>query len=522
MPAAMSTVEIPIARVTVLEDRAQVERRARCALAAGRQTLRVEGVSPVAVDRSLKARVEGAGVKVVDARVARAFKPRPPGGLPADASELRRRVRALELRGAELDADLARLAARLEVARAARADVLRSISELSAVGPADPDGWRRQLEALRDEEGRTEGAHRIASAERGRVHKGLAEARAALAAAEAPDEELLTAIELTVEAAAEVTSEIRLVYLVPCAVWRPRYRATLVTVENAARVGLETEASVWQRTGEAWTEVELALSTARPTLGVSPPSLQDDVLRARPKSEEEKRSVDVSVREEVIQTVTQGGPAPTSELPGLDDAGEVRVLVAPRKVTVPPDGQAHRVPLGAFEAPAATRLFCAPERSPLVSLVATFENRGQHVLLAGPVDLVRESGFVGRSQLKFAAVGEQIRLSFGSEDHLRVTRQELQRREESRLTGRRTTEKTVKLFVSNAGTDRVKLEVEERIPVSEVKEVEVALRPKDTSPQPVEVTRDGIVRFQLELPPREHVELKLGYDVSAAAKVVGL
>lgn len=516
----MATVEIPIVRVTVLEDRAQLERRGRCALTAGRQTLRVEGISAMAVDRSLKARAEG--VKVVDVRVARTFKPRPPGGIPADASELRRRVQELERRGFELEGDLARLAARLEVTRGARGDVLRSISELSVVGPADPDGWRRQLEALRDDEARTEDAQRSAAVERSRVHKKLGEARAALAAAESPDEELLTAIELTVEAAAAVTPEIRIVYLVPCAAWRPRYRATLATGEKEPRVSLETEASVWQRTGEAWTEVELALSTARPTLGVSPPTLVDDVLRARSKSEAEKRSVDVSVREEVIQTVTQAGPVPTSELPGIDDAGEVQVLVAPRKVTVPSDGQAHRVPLGAFESKATARLSCAPEQSPLVSLVARFENRGSHVLLAGPVDLVRESGFVGRSQIKFAAVGEAIRLSFGSEDHLRVTRQELQRREESRLTGRRTTEKTVKLFVSNAGTERVRLEVEERIPVSEVKEVEVALRPKDTSPQPVEVTRDGIVRFELDLAPREHAELKLGYDVSAAAKVVGL
>ena len=54
----MATVEIPIVRVTVLEDRAQLERRGRCALTAGRQTLRVEGISAMAVDRSLKARAD--------------------------------------------------------------------------------------------------------------------------------------------------------------------------------------------------------------------------------------------------------------------------------------------------------------------------------------------------------------------------------------------------------------------------------------------------------------------------------
>ena len=115
-----------------------------------------------------------------------------------------------------------------------------------------------------------------------------------------------------------------------------------------------------------------------------------------------------------------------------------------------------------------------------------------------------------------------MKLSFGSEDHLRVARDETRREEESRLTGRRTIQRAVKLFVSNAGAEAVKLALEERLPVSEVKEVEVSLRAKDTRPAPAEVTRDGIVRFLLELPPRDHREVTLAYDVSASAKVAGL
>ena len=79
-----------------------------------------------------------------------------------------------------------------------------------------------------------------------------------------------------------------------------------------------------------------------------------------------------------------------------------------------------------------------------------------------------------------------------------------------------------KLFVSNASSEPVHLALEERIPVSEVKEVEVSLRAKDTRPAPSEVTKDGIVRFVLELPAREHREVTLAYDVSASAKVAGI
>jgi uncharacterized protein (TIGR02231 family) len=178
--------------------------------------------------------------------------------------------------------------------------------------------------------------------------------------------------------------------------------------------------------------------------------------------------------------------------------------------------------VSSFEAPAKAELLCAPERFPAPALVARFENRGAHVLLAGPVELVRGSGFVGRSQVKFAAVGEEVRLAFGGDDDLRVAREPSEQREESRLTGKRTTRHHVRLFVSNVSGKPARLAVEERIPVSEIKEVEVQLLAKQTEPKPANVTKDGIVRFELELAPREHRLLTLAYQVEAAAKVVGL
>jgi len=36
------------------------------------------------------------------------------------------------------------------------------------------------------------------------------------------------------------------------------------------------------------------------------------------------------------------------------------------------------------------------------------------------------------------------------------------------------------------------------------------------------VTKDGIVRFVIDLPAREHREVTLAYDVSASAKVAGI
>lgn len=508
----MATANIPVKRVVVMEDRAQVEREGSVTLDGGITRVEVSGLPLVAVDRSLKVDVRGA--TLVDAKLVRRWKEKPKGGLPADASDLKKRVEALRLELEQRGDEVSRLEARLELVGSARGDLLRGIAEGAGAGKADAAKWTEQLEMLSKRQAETDEALWLARRARADTERRHGEAQAALGAAEETERDLDCALALTLDG--QGTATVRASYLVPCAVWRPAYRATL----KADAVLLEAEAVVWQRTGEAWPEVQLQFSTARPTLGTTPPSLSEDMLSTRPKAAIEKKVVDVSIREEVIQSAGEtGGEA---EMPGLDDGGEARLLAAPGPATVPSDGQPHRVPLFQFEAKAQLERVCPSELSSLVTVLSRFPNSSGQVLLAGPVDLVRQSGFVGRAQLKFAAPGETVKLAFGSEDGVTVVRELEERIEEARLTGRRTTTKKVLLHVSNARPEPAKLVIEERIPVSEVKEVEVQVLTKACSPAPSTVTKDGIARVELELPPNGTKTAVFSWELSAAAKVAGL
>lgn len=508
----MTTLSLPVSSVVVMEDRAQVERKGELSLASGLQRFEVEGLPPMAVDRSLRVEVNGAAL--VDAKLLRRWRERPKRGLAADASELRQKVRALE-RDVEQRGDaLSRLRARREILNAARAEVLRSIQESAGAGTGDPAAWKSsqdavtvQLTALAEEE-------RSAVREQARTQERLGEAKAALETAEEGEQDLECRLSLTVEGSGP--ARIRVSYLVPCAVWRPAYRATL----RGGTVLLESEAVVWQRTGEVWKEVELSFSTARPTLGTKPPSLSEDRLALRNKEAFEKKVLEVAVREESIPTSGEAGGE--AELPGLDDGGEARLLKVAGRFTVPSDGQPHRLPLASLESKAELEKVCPAELSPLVHLMARFPNTGGQVLLAGPVDLVRESGFVGRTQLKFAAPGEVVKLSFGSEDGLRVERRQEQKTDEARLTGKRTTKKTITHFISNSSSAPAKLVVEERVPVSELKEVEVEVLGKECSPAPGPVSKEGVARLELQLPPHGTAKATLVWALTAAGKVVGV
>ncbi|NUU21912.1 MAG: DUF4139 domain-containing protein [Streptomycetaceae bacterium] len=530
--APAAPLSLPITAVTCLEDRAQVERSGPVTVAAGVQRLRIGPVTALAVDRSLRAEVIDVsgvgdlGVTVVDARVVRAAAPPPPRP-PEDASKLRSLVHDLDRELRELERRRRRCQAAFAVVRQAREELHRALGEFAGI---EGDGatvrfdtvdWAGRLEAVDAAEEQRHDELRHIDDEHAKATERLREAKGALNRTEETPAEVDAVVEVVVEAAKAGPVELRVVHLVPCALWRPAYRATLAA--DGAALTLESDAVVWQRTGEDWTGVRLSLSTARPTLAARPPSLYDDELTLRDKSDEEKRTVEVDLREEEIGKV--GAVAATAaELPGVDDGGEVRVLAAPTPVTVSSDGRPHRVHLTSFRAAARTENAATPELSPLVTRVAYVPNEAGHVLLAGPVDLVRASGFVGRGRLKFAGQGEEVRLPFGSEDTFRVVRHTSEQKSTKSMTGRTTVTRTVRVFVSHlAGTgDPVPVVLRERVPVSEVSAVEVAVKTDACRPAPDAVDAEGVVRYDLTLAPGERREVTLVYELSESGKVAGL
>ncbi|WP_051966272.1 mucoidy inhibitor MuiA family protein [Kitasatospora mediocidica] len=544
-PAA---VPLPVTAVTCLEDRAHVERTTTVRLAPGLQRLRFGPITALAVDRSLRAELHTApgtepsgaeppGATVLDARLTRTWTPRAPGPPGPDDSALLHRIDELEKELRLAEPPIQRLEARLALLTQLCAELLTEIGEGTGHGEAEPVRWSRELDRVEAEQDAYAEQLRAARARSDELYRQLQEAVAARGAAEAQPPELLAHVELTVVAPHETAAELTVSHLTPCALWRPAYRAAFTGAALAGgaqdapgSLRLESDAMVWQRTGEDWTDVRLTLSTARSALAAEPPRLHEDVLTLRELSSGERRTLDVELREEEISALGPDGPqAVTADLPGVDDGGEVRVLRAPATATVPGDGRGHRVPLSAFTVPAAAELASAPELSPLVTEVVAFRNPADHPLLAGPVDLVRGSGFTGRGELRFTAAGAPAELAFGSTDGYRVLRETSEVRGSTGLAGlgqRTVLTRTVRVHVSRLsapdeqGEQRITLR--ERIPVSEVSAVEVRLRTQECRPAPDEADAEGVLRWELSLPPGGRRTVTLVYEISASAKVAGL
>jgi hypothetical protein len=125
---------------------------------------------------------------------------------------------------------------------------------------------------------------------------------------------------------------------------------------------------------------------------------------------------------------------------------------------------------------------------------------------------------VGTGQIAYVGPGEPFRLCWGSHDGARIARTARRRVEAARLTGRQQVTHEVELRLTNADAAPVTVEVVERIPVSELKEVTVgapvAQPPFSTGPD-----RDGMGVWQVVLAPGDRRVLQLRYTVEAPAHV---
>ncbi|MEM6992059.1 MAG: mucoidy inhibitor MuiA family protein [Myxococcota bacterium] len=519
--------EIPVVEVTLLEDRAVVQRRGPVRLPPGRARVTIEGVAPVLADKTLAAALTSlhdeasAGLRARDVSVKR-WRAVEDAERPEHVAETNEKIRETE----QLREARAQNLAQIE----AEAASLATMVELTMQEVAQDVAWGR--EELRDVDGELDDLEAKIAAlglqacallqELRTTERELEDLRALAASHAGHDADARASITVELVNPTEEVHEVELAvdYVVPGALWRPCHTARLVEDDGGTRVHLQTEGCVWQATGEDWNEVQLVFSTERPSLGVSPPMLTTDRLRARKRGSQ----VDVMAREQTVHTAGLGQDEEISEasddLPGIDDGGIALALRSRTRATVVGDGRPHRVPIARAESEAKATLLCVPELAPSVMLRTEQANTSQHPLLAGPVDLVRGSGLVGRTSILYVAPGERFELGWGPDRSLRVQR-ELEFLDESRraLSSWRRKPRRVKVRLSNLGSRPATIEVKERIATSEVEKVEVEL---DSASHNATPDAEGFVTWTTRLRGFGREALELQWTLVVHDDVSGL
>lgn len=509
-------------RVTMFEDRAEVVRRAVFPVQPGVSLEACAGMSLLVDDGTVQAKVIKGPARVLSARILRrehlekALGREEIDALERAAREARERMNAA-------DQAIERTQRVLQHHYQLTDQWVKSV----ALGPKNGsdakviasyrDAWRAIDEAANATLGELEKA-RAARAQAEQDFK-LADRRHKEGLIESPRRDAVVEVEVDAKEAGEI--EVELSYRLPCALWRPEHLARLILDKPEAKAGkveIITYAVAWQNTGEEWNDVEVRFSTARPAKEASPPLLADDMLSSRKKTDEERRNVVIAAREQTIDMAgLDRGAREVAEMPGVDDGGEPLNYVGKERVSLPSNGRPFRVEIGRTNADAEVSRVLMATRSPAAHVRATATLVGSGPLLAGPVRLARGSSMVGRAKIDFVGKGEPFELGFGPDDGIRVRRMEDEERDTQALTGSQRVRRKVSLFLSNlSGTARSVL-VNERVPVSEIDEVEIQML--DAGPFKLDA-KDGFLRTTVEVAARATKIMNFSYEVRAGSKVV--
>jgi hypothetical protein len=99
---------------------------------------------------------------------------------------------------------------------------------------------------------------------------------------------------------------------------------------------------------------------------------------------------------------------------------------------------------------------------------------------------------------------------------VRVRRSQDEERSTTPVTGTQKLSRTVKIFLSNLSGDKKRTLVTERVPVSEIEDVEVELT---NAGGWTHSRADGLARMTVTLAPRETKTVVLAYEIRAASRV---
>jgi uncharacterized protein (TIGR02231 family) len=506
-------------RVIFFEDRAEVTRQATVVVGPDPQWVKVAGISPFIDDHSVQAKV-AAPARVLAARVLRRVTQQNEFGRE-EIAILEGAERLARDRVAEGERTIERAQVARERLAVMFADWGRSLARVPLESRGGKiDDWRiayqalekRLREALAAEASATFAVH-DARDELTRASTRLAQSRITRPICEA-----FVEVQLATPKPGKV--DLELVYRTPCALWRPEHVARLLIDSDDAKAGkleITTWATAWQHTGETWDAIESSFSTARPARAASPPLLVSDLITLRRKSDEERRVVRVESRDQVVaKTESAEGSRVLDEMPGVDDGGLPLSFSPGGVVSLPSHGKPFRVEIGHVTLDARVARALVPELAQVAHYRATATLASQTPLLAGPIRVVRGVALVGRTRLGFVAPGEPFALGFGLDDSLRLRRTEESKQEQVPIVGTQKIERTVRLYLSNLSDTRREVTVTERIPVSEIGEVQIELTHAEGFKHQAD---DGFLIAELTVAPRETRELHITHEIRAKSNV---
>ena len=528
LPAAAAAADLQatsrIDAVTVYQSSARVVRTAKIEVSAGDARLLLRGLPDRLADDSVRvqgsgtarARVHGVSVERITAEAA-------------GSAEVRAAEERLEKLGDEdraLEDRQKGAAARRDFVDSLRSTYSEERAKNLAVRGVSAREWAEMVAfAAKEREAAAQEVRRAEAARRDLARK-IQAAQAEIQKLQAKRSQTTKTLAVELHAERAGTLEVEVSYLVPQAGWRPVWDARLSP--DKGTVELSLHGSVEQRSGEDWSQVTLALSTAQPGRGLQIPELQPRWLeKPRPTTPPQPMPRKIAAEGRAPQAMAMAKAEPPAEAFEAKEELEQApaqlaegllsaVFTAPRRESVDGAGRARKVFLSGFTLQAELSRVTAPRADPSAFLAAKAVNGTGATLLPGQASVFLGDEFVGRAQVALTPPGGEVKLAFGADDRVKVERQVVERRHETSglFTKDDVIRYRVRTTVKNLWSKPVTVRLLDLVPMSREEDVKVVVLDGSTPPtEPDDPMKPGVKAWVLALDPQKEKVVELRYEV---------
>ncbi len=240
---------------------------------------------------------------------------------------------------------------------------------------------------------------------------------------------------VSVETRGQATLDLE--YLVSNTGWQPAY--DLRAQKTLDKVELAYRAKVWQRTGEDWNDVALALSSARPQIGAQGPepvAAWVGVEAPRPASsvgyagEEKRKSVPKrrygkakELKDEEADALEDAKPEPRPFASVESEGLSVRFQL-PKPATIQSRREPTTLLVGDATLAIQAERQCVPALDTTVWLRGKARNSSPWTMLPGTAAVFFGADYLGTAQIGIVQPGQELTLHLGADPGLTVKREQ--------------------------------------------------------------------------------------------------
>lgn len=361
---------------------------------------------------------------------------------------------------------------------------------------------------------------------------------------DSPSEFRTKTVQVSVDAEAAMDFDLELRYQIRGASWSPEYDV-FVDLESS-ELELVMKAAVKHSSVADWEDVQLTLSTAKPSLTGYVPEIRPWRVR---KSQPDEEVFELSPFERNAETRVSGvagnflhepsddGYRATATISGarLADSPIVDVsygesqetsnlasteFLLPYRTDLAAGEDPQRVRVASFKVLADIYHLSMAPVSATTFLKARARNTADFPLLAGKTQVFLNGDFIARSRIDSLAAGAEMNFLLGGSSRVTVKRELLNNLNETVGFGGKQNRLTYEYLYTLTNNDKEErlLVLRDRIPVSGNEEIAVTLIEPDEAA--VELDEQGMMIWRINLAPGEERKVKLAFSIQHPKDVV--